>query len=131
MIFMEYHFCGCVISDLEKIKYFIDSRMEELTRYITDDSKMFEIKLIVNELVINGALHGNELSRKKTVFVNIDLNGDMLFIKVQDEGKGIKYQMEDYNPYDMSSSGRGLVLVNGLVDELKLDKNTIRAIINL
>lgn len=92
---------------------------------------MFEIKLIVNELIINGALHGNELSRKKTVYVNIDFNGDMLFIKVRDEGKGIKYRMEDYNPEDMLSTGRGLILVNGLVDELKLDKNAIQAIINL
>jgi serine/threonine-protein kinase RsbW len=128
---MEYHFCGCVISDLEKIKYFIENRMEELNRYIPDDTKMFEIKLIVNELIINGALHGNELSRKKTVYVNIDYNGDMLFIKVSDEGKGIKYRMEDYNPEDMLSTGRGLILVNGLVDELKLDKNAIQAIINL
>ncbi|NLW41944.1 MAG: ATP-binding protein [Tissierellia bacterium] len=128
---MEYHFCGCVISDLEKIKYFIENRMEELNRYIPDDTKMFEIKLIVNELIINGALHGNELSRKKTVYVNIDFNGDMLFIKVRDEGKGIKYRMEDYNPEDMLSTGRGLILVNGLVDELKLDKNAIQAIINL
>ncbi len=128
---MEYHFCGCVISDLEKIKYFIENRMEELNRYIPDDTKMFEIKLIVNELIINGALHGNELSRKKTVYVNIDFNGDMLFIKVRDEGKGIKYLMEDYNPEDMLSTGRGLILVNGLVDELKLDKNAIQAIINL
>lgn len=128
---MEYHFCGCVISDLEKIKYFIENRMEELNRYIPDDTKMFEIKLIVNELIINGALHGNELSRKKTVYVNIDYNGDMLFIKVRDEGKGIKYRMEDYNPEDMLSTGRGLILVNGLVDELKLDKNAIQAIINL
>lgn len=128
---MEYHFCGCVISDLEKIKYFIENRMEELNRYIPDDTKMFEIKLIVNELIINGALHGNELSRKKTVYVNIDFNGDMLFIKVRDEGKGIKYRMEDYNPENMLSTGRGLILVNGLVDELKLDKNAIQAIINL
>lgn len=128
---MEYHFCGCVNSDLEKIKYFIESRIEELNRYILDDTKMFEIKLIVNELVINGALHGNELSESKTVFVNIDCSDDVLFIKVKDEGQGIKYSFDDYDPDEMLASGRGLVLVNGLVDELRLDKNAIYAIINL
>lgn len=128
---MEYHFCGCVKSDLEKIKYFVDNRIEELNRYIKDDDKLFEIKLIVNELVINGAMHGNNFSIKKTVFLNIDLYGDMLMIKVKDEGEGFKFQLEDYDPSLMRSSGRGLVIVNGLVDELKLGKNVISAMINI
>lgn len=129
---MEYHFYGCVKSDLEKIKYFVESRIRELNRYILDEDKLFEIRLIVNELVINGALHGNELSSKKTVYLNIDFNNERLVIKVRDEGEGIFYDFqEDYHPENMLSTGRGLVLVNGLVDKLLMQNNIIVAIMNM
>lgn len=128
---MEYHFCGCVKSDLDKIKYFVENRIEELNRYIDDVDKLYEIKLIVNELIINGAMHGNNFSVKKTVFLNIDLDGDMLFIKVKDEGAGFEFKMEDYDPSRMLSSGRGLVIVNGLADELEMGENVIQAMINI
>lgn len=127
---MEYHFCGCVKSDLDKIKYFVDSRIEDLNRYIVDDARLFEIKLIVNELIINGAIHGNEMSNKKSVYLNIDFQNDMLLIRVRDEGDGIEFDESEYDPSKMSSHGRGLVLVNGLVDKLEMEKNIIRAIIN-
>ncbi len=127
---MEYHFCGCVKSDLDKIKYFVDSRIEDLNRYIVDDARLFEIKLIVNELIINGAIHGNEMSNKKSVYLNIDFQNDMLLIRVRDEGDGIEFDESEYDPSKMNSHGRGLVLVNGLVDKLEMEKNIIRAIIN-
>lgn len=129
---MEYHFCGCVRSDLEKIKYFVDSRIQELNRYISDEDKLFEVRLIVNELVINGAIHGNQLSNKKTVYLTIDLIDDSIVIKVRDEGQGISYDVEsDYHPENMLSTGRGLILVNGLVDSLEMENNIIIAVMGL
>lgn len=128
---MEYHFCGCVNSDLDKIKYFVDSRINELNRYVFDVEKLFDIRLIVNELVINGALHGNALRKDKSVFLKIDACKDCIRIKVKDEGEGIFFNIEeDYDPTMMLSSGRGLVLVKGLADKLEMEKNMIIAIIN-
>lgn len=129
---MEYHFSGCVRSDLEKIKYFVDNRIRELNRYIDDEDKLFDIRLVVNELVINGALHGNNMSDIKTVYLNIDLVDGKLTIQVQDEGQGVTFDIEkDYRPEKMMSSGRGLVLVNALVDKLILNKNLIIAVLDL
>lgn len=128
---MKYHFCGCVNSDLDAIRYFIESRIDELHRYIEDDTKLSDIKLIVNELVINGALHGNELSKKKAVFLNIDLENNKLCIKVRDEGRGIDYRIEDYDPLAMLPGGRGLLMVHGLADEIELKRNMIKAIVNI
>ncbi len=128
---MEYHFCGCVRSDLDKIKSFVDNRIEDLNRYIIDDDRLFEIKLIVNELVLNGAIHGNELSYKKSVYLNIDYCEDTLFIRVEDEGRGINFSIDTYDPSQMLSGGRGLVLVTGLVDEIKMFDNIIIATINI
>ena len=128
---MKYHFCGCVKSDLETIRYFIENRIDELHRYINDDTKLSDIKLVVNELVINGALHGNELSNTKAVYLNIDVDSNTVCIKVRDEGSGIDYRIEDYNPMEMLPSGRGLLMVHGLADEIELKRNMIKAIINI
>lgn len=129
---MEYYFNGCVRSDLKTIKDFVDCRIRELNRYILDSDKLFDVKLIVNELVINGALHGNKLSRDRSVYLNIDISEDCLTIKVKDEGAGILYDLEkDYYPEEMLSTGRGLVLVNGLVDKLELDHNKVVAVVSL
>lgn len=129
---MEYYFNGCVRSDINTIKDFVDCRMRELHRYILDADKLFDVKLIVNELIINGALHGNKLARDRSVYLNINIEEGYLTIKVRDEGAGIVYDLEnDYYPEEMLSSGRGLVLVNGLVDKLVLDHNKVVAIISL
>lgn len=129
---MEYYFNGCVRSDINTIKDFVDCRMRELHRYILDADKLFDVKLIVNELIINGALHGNKLARDRSVYLNINIEEGYLTIKVRDEGAGIVYDLEnDYYPEEMLSSGRGLILVNGLVDKLVLDHNKVIAIISL
>ena len=129
---MEYYFNGCVRSDINTIRDFVDCRMRELHRYILDADKLFDVRLIVNELVINGALHGNKLARDRSVYLNINIEKDYLTIKVRDEGAGIVYDLEnDYYPDQMLSTGRGLVLVNGLVDKLVLDHNKVVAIISL
>ena len=129
---MEYYFNGCVRSDINIIKDFVDCRMRELHRYILDADKLFDVKLIVNELIINGALHGNKLAQDRSVYLNINIEEGYLTIKVRDEGAGIVYDLEnDYYPEQMLSSGRGLVLVNGLADKLVLDHNKAVAIIAL
>lgn len=129
---MEYYFNGCVRSDINTIKDFVDCRMRELHRYILDADKLFDVRLIVNELIINGALHGNKLARDRSVYLNINIEKDYLTIKVRDEGTGIVYDLEnDYYPDQMLSSGRGLVLVNGLADKLVLDHNKVVAIVSL
>ncbi|MDO5028832.1 MAG: ATP-binding protein [Bacillota bacterium] len=129
---MDYYFNGCVRSDLKTIKDFVETRIQEMNRYILDSDKLFDIKLIVNELVINGALHGNKLSSDRSVYLKIDIKEDSMTIKVRDEGNGISYDVDkDYYPEDMLSTGRGLVLVNGLVDRVELDHNKVVAFISL
>ena len=55
-----YKFKGSVNSDLSLIKSFLDSAIMDLDSFIKDEEKLFDIKVILNELVINGAMHGNE-----------------------------------------------------------------------
>ena len=51
-----YRFKGFVNSDLSLIKNFLDSALMDLNSFISDQEKLFDIKVILNELVINGAM---------------------------------------------------------------------------
>lgn len=122
---MNYIYKGSVCSDLDTIKSFIDKTVQILNGIISDRDLMFDIRVILNELIVNGALHGNECMSSKTVNLTLRMNEDKLMIEVEDEGRGINYNLKEYNPSDLKSWGRGLVLVNGLSDEFYVDRNRV------
>lgn len=122
---MNYIYKGSVCSDLDTIKSFIDKTVQILNGIINDRDLMFDIRVILNELIVNGALHGNECMSTKTVSLTLRMSEDKLMIEVEDEGRGINYNLKEYNPSDLKSWGRGLVLVNGLSDEFYVDRNRV------
>lgn len=125
---MNYIYKGSVCSDLDTIKSFIDKTVQILNGIISDRDLMFDIRVILNELIVNGALHGNECMSSKTVSLTLRMSEDKLMIEVEDEGRGINYNLKEYNPSDLKSWGRGLVLVNGLSDEFYVDRNRVVSI---
>lgn len=125
---MDFNYYGSVCSDLLTVKDFLDDLVVKLTGIIKNKEAIFDIKLILNELVINGAMHGNNCMDTKCVSLSLELANNKITIEVKDEGTGINFNIEDYNPGDLLYGGRGLVLVNGLSDELYIDKNRVVAI---
>ena len=128
VIAMDHIYKGSVCSDLDTIKSFIDKTVQILNGIISDRDLMFDIRVILNELIVNGALHGNECMSSKTVSLTLRMSEDKLMIEVEDEGRGINYNLKEYNPSDLKSWGRGLVLVNGLSDELYVERNRVVSI---
>jgi serine/threonine-protein kinase RsbW len=126
-----YKYNGFINSDLSCIKSFLDNAIKNLDEYIVDDEKLFDIKVILNELVINGAMHGNKEYFEKKVYLDLSLNDDRLKIKVRDEGLGVKVDNSEYNCRDFKCSGRGLMIVEALTDELILNNNEVIAIKNI
>ncbi|WFA10282.1 ATP-binding protein [Tissierella sp. Yu-01] len=122
---MVYMYKGTVCSDLNTIKNFIDKILSNLEIYIRDKDTMFDIRLILNELIVNGALHGNQCMLSKCVSLTIEMVDNKLRIEVEDEGKGIDFDLCSYDPKDLKTWGRGLVLVNGLSDEFHVEKNRV------
>lgn len=125
---MEFIYRGSVCSDLEMIKKFIDEILNKLHKTLDDKDVLFDIRLILNELVINGVLHGNEGVCKKCVKLRLEIKNKKIMIEVRDEGRGINFDFKTYNPEQLNCGGRGLVLVKGLSDELYIDRNRILAI---
>lgn len=128
---MNYTYSGSACSDLNLIKNFLDEVMNKLNTIIDNGDTMFDIKLILNELVINGVFHGNECEDTKCVNLSLEVIDGKIIIEVEDEGRGIDYDFSNYNPLDLKCSGRGLVLVKGLSDELIVNNNRITAIKNI
>ncbi len=128
VIILSFKFDGTVCSDLHIIKDFVEDVLNKLNKVIKDESVMFDVKLILNELVANGAIHGNSYDRNKYVNIFINVEDDFIRIEVTDEGNGFKCDLKSYDPLNLKCSGRGLVIVSGLSDEFYVEKNKITSV---
>ncbi len=131
VIKVYFQYSGTVNSDLGLIKSFIEGILVDVTGFISNKDTMFDIRLILNELIINGALHGNKCISSKGIKLFLEIKDDQFKVQVEDEGKGVDLNREKYNPDKLSCCGRGLVLVSGLSDELYIEKNKVTAIKHL
>lgn len=125
---MYFIYKGSVCSDLDEIKSFIQNILNKLKNIIDDEDLMFDIKLILNELIINSVIHGNQSNRCKCVKLQLEVIGDSLRIEVSDEGSGVNFDISSYNPEELKCCGRGLVIVNGLSDEFTIERNKVVAV---
>ena len=96
-----------------------------------NDSIIFDLKVILNEIVINAIKHGNKEDTGKYVSVEVKLvEGDCLSIAVQDEGGGYNFVSTIRSPdrdadicdvSELMECGRGLQLVRALCDSSNVD----------
>jgi serine/threonine-protein kinase RsbW len=96
-----------------------------------DNEKYFDIKVILCELIQNAIKHGNTLdgSKKISIEVHFKKSSKILKITIKDEGRGfnpfktlaLEYSRIDAAPLDMSESGRGLVIVQKLSDNIEFN----------
>jgi len=121
-------FKGSVCSDLTEAKVFVERALNSLRKFIYDEDLMFDIRLIVNELIVNGVIHGNCCDMSKNVYLLLDVEEDYVRIEVVDEGKGIDYDISTYNPQELKCCGRGLVIVDRLSDEFYIERNRVVAV---
>lgn len=87
---------------------------------INDEIELFELKVIMNELVLNGIMHGNREDRKKSVKLHLALKeDDHIYITVEDEGSGYDYkQVIESCEFSMKETGRGILIVRELSERL-------------
>jgi serine/threonine-protein kinase RsbW len=98
-----------------------------------------EIRLGLQEALVNAAKHGNNLDPRKTVEVKFSVTEEEFAWVIADEGNGFApkcncdLSLEDYFPAEESENGRGLCLLYQIFDrvdwnnrgtELRLCKQT-------
>lgn len=114
-----------IYSDLYRVKGFLEDTIKTIDKVITDQSIIFDIRLILHELLVNGVIHGNCYDKKKKIDVHVKVNTKYIKIEVTDQGMGFKYDRSSYNPFELKCNGRGLVIVDGLSDEFYVNKNKV------
>ena len=113
-------------SDLKDIKKFRDKFIDVLHKKNYEESQIYKLRLILDELVANSYKHGNKKDKTRLIDISIVFDQTYLLIKVSDEGSGIKFVNESQK---FSESGRGIDLVKKLSDEVIINKTTIACLI--
>lgn len=124
---MKYKMVKKINSDINIVKYAVDDILLKFQGCLADNT-FFNTKLILNELLINGVIHGNLQDKNKLLYIDVTLNNSSLIISVSDEGTGINYRHKNFGEYDFSDSGRGLMLVEGLSDKFLVDGNKVTCV---
>lgn len=112
------------------IRSLIDEMMNIIEKWNSlDDNDNYEFRLVLNELISNGILHGNKGFSDKKVSVAIkEVDSNTLDILIEDEGQGFDYKrvcQEYYNcdTFALSEGGRGLMLVKALCNKVQFNEN--------
>ncbi|EPR13917.1 ATP-binding protein [Ruminiclostridium papyrosolvens] len=101
---------------------------------------IFEIKVILNELIVNAVQHGNKCNDCKHTYVTFKIIDNYLYVSVMDEGSGFNHTKTALVHKDLDcvnnlycDHGRGLVIVRQLCDKIKFNKcgNKVSIIKNL
>ncbi|PYG88118.1 serine/threonine-protein kinase RsbW [Ruminiclostridium sufflavum DSM 19573] len=102
-----------------------------MSEHIMSDEIVFEIRVVLNELITNAFCHGNKCECGKVAFVTFKvLRHDYLYLSVKDEGRGFDPEIKGYSKADyleeanklLCEHGRGLVIVDSLCNRIKFNK---------
>ena len=113
-------------SDINLVNEVIGEILSLIDKNIGEDN-LFDIRLILSELIINSIKHGNKCDINKNTDISLYIDDNFIEMSVGDEGDGFTYS-RNLDACTFSDSGRGLLLVEGLSDMFIVCKNFITSI---
>jgi len=90
-----------------------------------DESDTFDIRLCLEEALINAIKYGNKFDKNLDVLVECSCSENKISISVQDKGKGFDYsKIPDPTKEEnlLVGHGRGVFLIKHLMDELRFNE---------
>lgn len=96
-----------------------------IARYNVDESRLFDIRLCIEEAVRNAIVHGNNSDKRLSVRAVYWVDKDALNMEVEDEGPGFDHaDVADptLEPHILKSSGRGVYLIKKLMDKAEYNE---------
>jgi serine/threonine-protein kinase RsbW len=127
-----------ITSSYSSITSAVDSILEFVsgTGNNASDEVYFDIKVILNELIVNAIKHGNGCDCSKRVNITAALtDDDYLCLMVKDEGKGYDTKgaaqkclvcCEVSDILKLDECGRGMLIVKNLSDRIEISDNGSR-----
>jgi len=109
-------------SSLERVREAVDTILGHLDKTGLDESTTFDIKLSLEEAVINAMKYGNRLKEDLVVDIELTHNGSKVVIAVEDKGDGFDHRSLP-DPTDeenlLKTGGRGVFLIRHLMDRVQ------------
>ncbi len=109
-------------SDPKYIKRASSKLLGALKKLKLSEETLFDIRLSLEEAVINAIKYGNRSDKSLPVVISYDFSGGKLEIKVRDQGKGFDHKMTPDPRSEtniLKHGGRGIFLIRNLMDEVK------------
>lgn len=111
-------------SDPQYIKQASDRVLDSLKALKLDEDILFDVRLCLEEAIINAMRYGNKFNKDLPVSIGYSLSADRLEITVRDRGAGFNYtDLLDPTATEniLKPGGRGLLLIKNLMDEVKFN----------
>ena len=109
-------------SRLESIPQFLEVLIEKIKgSAVLSEEELFNVKLCLEEAIVNAVRHGNKLNPELSVEVIIEAGPDALTLKVINQGEGFDYsKVPDPTKGEnfLKTSGRGVFLIKQLMDKV-------------
>lgn len=115
-----------ILTEIEDIKIAVDGVLGELDRvYKLGEARKYEIRLVMNELLVNCFDHA-QTGGKQMVVLKVSVMDGHLSIRIKDNGEGFAY---DATPHNLNrvvdedllynERGRGLMLVRAFCQDIE------------
>lgn len=104
-------------SNLKEIEETMEFILELVKPFDVVEEVVFDLKLIMSEILVNAMSHGNLDDPSKKIHITYRLENDRINMTVEDEGEGFDYDnvADPLLPENLSkSSGRGIFLIRHL-----------------
>jgi CheY-like chemotaxis protein/anti-sigma regulatory factor (Ser/Thr protein kinase) len=124
-------------SDTSNLVSVFEWAEENLFINIKDKNIVDNLKLCIQEAVVNSIIHGNKNDKEKLVTISYKITDCKLFLKVKDEGDGIPevLRKKEFSNQTLENifeeSGRGLMLIKHFCLNVKFAKNYLQMIVKL
>lgn len=99
-----------------------------------DEAGLFNVRLVLNELITNAFLHGNACEKGRSVIVAVDRenDGSELTISVEDNGNGFDAGLAPVQTgATLKDHGRGLILVRALTRDMSFNERGNRICVRM
>ena len=109
-------------SDPKYIKRASSKLLGALKKLKLSKETLFDIRLSLEEAVINAIKYGNGLDKSLPVVISYAFSDGKLELTVRDQGKGFNYRTTPDPRSEMNilkHGGRGIFLIRNLMDEVK------------
>lgn len=101
---------------------FVPAVLDKLEKSGLSKEELFDVKLCLDEALVNAIKHGNKFSSEHHVEVEAEISADRLIIQVSDRGQGFDFAKIP-DPTEKSNlekdHGRGVFLIKTLMDKVE------------